>query len=242
MKIKTISAVILIIVLCALMIAFAWVGSNVTQKRVTENALSLVVMVLKDDAYVGIKTEIIKNLLSFAKLSDECKKGIVQTVYSKGEGLEELIRMLEYFEYNGKNISELEDLVITSGAKQAVKITNRMTAEDLAKKLIKDVYRGVTFEEQSGNGYLKRYFCSNLCIDVCENGKIRYLCDVTANSKEDLFIKWLHKNERIITVERIEKNGVIYEKFDGESLKGDLYINPENNRVIAAEITIKYDE
>ena len=242
MKVRVKSVIILIILICALMIGAALAGGNEVRKRVTENALSLAAMVLKDNMCDCKKSEIVKNLLSFTKLSDECKNGIVQTVETDGEGLEDLIQMLEYFEYNRKNISALEDFFKTGDAEQTIKITARMTTEDLAKKLIKDVYFGVTFEEQSGNGYLKRYFCSNICIDVCENGKIRYLCDVAANSKEDLFMEWLHKNQTVITVERTEKNGVIYEKIDGECMKGDLYINPENNRVIAAEITIKYAE
>ena len=216
-------------------------GYKTHQKKVTETALSLIAEVVKDDTYNN-KADITKNLLAFAKLSDECKKGIAKMVDKKDESADALIQKLEYFEYTRKNIAELEEWVSSHNAEQTVKIIEKMTSEDLAKSLIKEVYYGVNFEEQSGKGYLKRYLCSNVCIDALEGGRLRYLCDVTAKSQEDLFMKWLNKNESINIIEQSEKYGVIYEKIEGKRIKGELYVNPENKRVVAAEITIKYDE
>lgn len=241
MKTRIVTSLVTLSVICVLMLVFTSVGRTVNEKKVTENALSLIAMVLKDEKYENVKFEMTKNLLSFAELSEDCEKGILQFV-KEGNSIDELIEKLEYFEYTGKNIVALEELVISDELEQAVKVIDKMTSEDLAKKLIKEVYYGVSFEEQIGKGYIKRFYCSNVCIDACEGGKIRYLCDVTAKSDEDLFLKWLYKNETVSIIEKTEKNGVIYESFEGGNIKGDLYINPENNRVIAAEIAIKYDE
>ncbi|MBQ8836709.1 MAG: hypothetical protein IJ002_04295 [Clostridia bacterium] len=117
-----------------------------------------------------------------------------------------------------------------------------ISSEELARQLIKEVYPNVKFERQegSGDGFLVRYYCSNICIDACEGGIVKYLCDVTARSSEDLFGQWLFYNNDIDVLYEAEHDGIIYKNIEGALITASLLINPNNMRVFAAEITIKY--
>ncbi len=122
-----------------------------------------------------------------------------------------------------------------------IKFMRSPNIEDLVDTLINDVYGGVEFKKIEGfkNNFEKRYFCSNLCIDVCKDGTVRYLCDITANSNEDLFLRWLYEKEKAKVIEEREENGAIYKKIVGASILAELYVNPQNDRVFAAIISIK---
>lgn len=125
-----------------------------------------------------------------------------------------------------------------------IKVVGKPTTEEMAEKLIKDVYSGIKFTKTEGNGenFILRYYCSNVCIDVCKDGVIRYLCDITANSETDLFGEWLFKDEHAKIVEQSKENGAICRKIEGDNIFATLYINPENIRVFAAKIYLKYRE
>lgn len=123
-------------------------------------------------------------------------------------------------------------------------LDGNISSEELASQLIKDVYRNVKFEKQTGNGddFLVRFYCSNICIDACSGGVVRYLCDVTAKSEEDLFQKWLFNESEFEVKQKLADGGVIYKEIESKLLSAALYINSENNRVFAAKISIKYQQ
>ena len=122
-----------------------------------------------------------------------------------------------------------------------IKFMRAPNISDLVDTLINDVYGGVEFEKVNGVGrnFEERYYCSNLCIDVCKGGVVKYLCDITATSNEDLFSKWLFEEENVRVIKQEEENGAIFQELDGNSITATVYINPENKRIFAAIISIK---
>ena len=122
-----------------------------------------------------------------------------------------------------------------------IKLVEKTSAEELAERLIKEVYRGVHFEKQDGNGknFLIRYYCSNLCIDVCENGRIKYISDIKAHSSKDIFYEWLFEDEKAKTIQETEDGGIVYKAFEGKNIYGTIGINSENGRIFIARINIK---
>lgn len=217
---------------------------NNYKAEVTETALSLCAMTIKNADLDEQNTESVKNLLTFADLSDICKQNIIYSVKNNSENLDKIVSALEYFEYSHKNIKNLERISEEQTASTIKLINKNITSEELAAKLINDIYDDAKFEKQVGNGndYLVRYYCSNICIDACSDGTVRFLNDVAAKSSNDPFQEWLFDEMKINIIEETEIDGVIHKTVEGDLINAYLCINPENNRVFAAQITIKYPQ
>ncbi len=109
---------------------------------------------------------------------------------------------------------------------------------DRVEAFIKELYKnGVTFTELNGDGtvYKKRYYCSNVCIDLLNDGSIRYLSDENDADNEDKFLKWLYKDKVEIVAEE-EFYGFLYRRVKSSMLKCEMCISRSDGRVVAARI------
>ncbi len=74
------------------------------------------------------------------------------------------------------------------------------SAEAHAEELLRALYgRRVTFRCETGDGtvFSTRYYCSNVCMDACADGSVRYLCDIRAVGGEDPLLQWLFGQEKV---------------------------------------------
>lgn len=108
-------------------------------------------------------------------------------------------------------------------------------AEELMKKLYG---RGVVFQTAEGDGtvYVKRYYCSNVCIDICADGSIRYLSDVNDADGEDEFLLWLQKGEEIEIISEGEIYGYILRHVKCGGMSAEVCIEKQSGRAVAARI------
>lgn len=182
------------------------------------------------------------NYLTFTDLPQKHIEIIQSALKISPQNLDSVAKKMILFEYTEKNLKELLSEIENSAYVQTVVLKDEITAEEFANILIKKVFKGgVDFKEESGDGnnYLKRYYCGNICIDVLDEYTIRYLSNVEAVSKEDLFYNWLLDNsEYDITVDN-RINGLQYKEIIAESFFAKLYIIPEIEKILSAEITLK---
>lgn len=111
--------------------------------------------------------------------------------------------------------------------------------DERAKELINELYKnGVNFIEERGDGtvYVKRYYCSNVCIDVLSDGSIRYLSDVNDADKEDKFLKWLYKGGGAEIVYESEVYGFLIRRVENKGITCSLCIEKADGRVVVARI------
>ena len=112
-------------------------------------------------------------------------------------------------------------------------------AERNAEEIMKLLYKnGVVFKEDVGDGtvYLKRYYCSNVCIDVLSDGGIRYLSDVNDADGEDGFLKWVNSRDNFRIVSESEIYGFLIRRITASGIKCKICIEKDGGRVVAARI------
>ncbi len=130
-------------------------------------------------------------------------------------------------------IFEKEEYVATFGS------ADFSETEERANELIKELYKnGVNFIEERGDGtvYVKRYYCSNICVDVLSDGSIRYLSDENDADNEDKFLKWLNKGGGAKIVYESEFYGFLVRKVKNNGITCNLCIEKADGRVVAARI------
>ena len=117
--------------------------------------------------------------------------------------------------------------------------SNYEKAEERAKELIKKLYKnGVPLKEDEGDGttYVKRYYCSNVCIDILSDGNLRYLTDVNDADGEDKFLTWLNGNTGAEIISQTEVYGFIFRRVKSGIINCDICIEKDGGRVVAARI------
>ena len=117
--------------------------------------------------------------------------------------------------------------------------SNYEKAEERAKELIKELYKnGVPLKEDEGDGtvYVKRYYCSNVCIDIMSDGNLRYLTDVNDADGEDKFLIWLNKKAAVEIISNTEVYGFILRRVKSGIISCDMCIEKDGGRVVAARI------
>ncbi len=113
------------------------------------------------------------------------------------------------------------------------------SAQAHAEKLIKEIYGNrVTFRTAYGDDttFRTRYYCSNICVDACADGSVRYLCDIRAKGGEDPLLSWLCKHEDTEVLYSETQNGVEYRKVQNARCTAELSILQQTGRVFAAKI------
>lgn len=116
---------------------------------------------------------------------------------------------------------------------------NLSDAEERAENFIKDLYKNrVSFKTDTGDGtvYLKRYYCSNICIDVLEDGSLRYLSDVNDADNKDVFLTWLYSFDKVEIISESEFYGFIKRKVKSKGMVCDICIDKKDGRVVTARI------
>ncbi len=121
----------------------------------------------------------------------------------------------------------------------AFAVKSNTDGERRVEELIKELYgRGVSFTEEVGDGtvYTKRYYCSNVCIDLLSDGSIRYLSDVNDADSEDSFLRWLYKNGDREILSDSEVYGFILRTVKCGGVRCSMCIDKNDGRVVAARI------
>ena len=112
-------------------------------------------------------------------------------------------------------------------------------AEEYAEKLLKEIYGNrVTFRRVHGDDttFRTRYYCSNICVDACADGSVRYLCDIRSAGSEDPLLKWLCDGVDTAVMRSETQNGIEYRKVQNKRCTAELSILQQTGRVFAAKI------
>lgn len=239
---KLLIALSAIVVLLFVLLLFSNTSLNVYQNRVNETALSFCAEEILSTNSPQTKAENIKMLLTFSDLSEKHKKILINSARNNAPGLAEVANMMQYFEYNRRTLNLLIEKIENLETVTAIKTVDNVTANEVAQMMIKDIFKGgVKFNKEfgDGNNYVIRYYCSNFCIDVCNDTTIRYMSNISHAGSEDLLLNWLLEDENAY-VDTIElKSGIEYRKVAGNTISAIVYVDVTTNRVIAAEITLK---
>ncbi|MBR5314509.1 MAG: hypothetical protein IKU45_03735 [Clostridia bacterium] len=107
--------------------------------------------------------------------------------------------------------------------------------EELLKAL---ELNGIRLEEESGDGssFQKRYYCSNVCVDLLNDGSIRYLSDINDADGEDRFLKWLYKGGEVKIISESHFYGFILRNLRKGAINCQICIEQGSGRVVAARI------
>lgn len=212
------------------------------KSSVNESALSLCANIYRENISPEEKAKYVSYFLSFSDLPQAEREKMILAVKYDSAGTSKIIEKLEYFEYSRKNIKNLcDEINKLQPAKDTFSITKNMSSEELAEILLNDLFGTVSiFKTVNGAGtdFIKRYYCSNVCIDICKEGKIRYLCDISGEKGEDMFLKWLKKDREVIFEDVISYGKFICQEIESEGFRGKICIDGESGHVFAAEIKI----
>lgn len=122
----------------------------------------------------------------------------------------------------------------------AFKQRNAESAEAHAEELLHALYgRRITFRSEVGDGtnFTTRYYCSNVCIDACADGSVRYLCDIRSAGGEDPLLKWLFGQDDVKLIRSDRQYGMEYRDIKSEKCFAEICVNLQTGRVFAAKIT-----
>lgn len=122
----------------------------------------------------------------------------------------------------------------------AFKQNQTESAERHAEELLRALYgRRVTFRRETGDGtnFTTRYYCSNVCIDACADGNVRYLCDIRSARGEDPLLAWLFGQDTVSVLCSEQQYGMENRLVQSERCFAELCINLSTKRVFAAKIT-----
>lgn len=230
------------VVLLLVFLLFSNASLDIYKKRVNETAFSICAEEILSTNSPQTKAENIKTILTFSDLYEKHKKVLIDSVRNSSPGLAEIAKFMQYFEYNQKNLNLLIEKIESLETVSAIKTVNKVTAGEVAEMMINDIFKGgvkLNKELGDGNNYIIRYYCSNFCIDVCNDTTIRYMSNISHAGSEDLLLNWLLEDENAY-VDTIElQSGIEYRKVTGNTICAIVCVDVNTNRVIAAEITLK---
>lgn len=112
-------------------------------------------------------------------------------------------------------------------------------AEEHAEALIHALYGSrVTFRKERGDStnFTTRYYCSNVCIDACADGSVRYLCDIRSAGGEDPLLMWLFEQDEIQTLYSQMSEGIEFREVQSNACIAEICVNRQTGRVFAAKI------
>ena len=115
-------------------------------------------------------------------------------------------------------------------------------AETHAEELLHALYgKRVAFRREIGDGtnFTTRYYCSNVCIDACADGSVRYLCDIRSAGGEDPLLAWLFGQEEVQLIRSNKQYGMECREIQSEKCFAEICVNLQTGRVFAAKITFK---
>lgn len=240
MMTKTIRLMILYFISSITVAFFAYVGLWKYHAAVTETALSLCGETLLRSDDLSLKSEMVNDFLAFVRIPEETKKNLQDVIESGDSRIFELADRMVYFTFSQKAVRNLckEIDTLAEGAIPASQTTSE-SVKDRAKKLIQDLYgKRVPFQEISGNGtdFLVRYYCSNICIDACSDGSIRYMSDVFGTASADP-LRALLFSEADTVVENSETVlSFIFQKLRSKQAYAEVCIDTSTGRIFAAKI------
>ncbi|MBQ4599194.1 MAG: hypothetical protein IJB19_04725 [Clostridia bacterium] len=126
------------------------------------------------------------------------------------------------------------------GSVIAFKQSPTENAEEHAEELLRALYgKRVVFRREIGSGtdFTTRYYCSNVCIDACADGSVRYLCDIRSAGGADPLLTWLFGQEKVQLVRSSRQYGMEYREMQSAKCFAEICVNLQTERVFAAKIT-----
>jgi len=130
------------------------------------------------------------------------------------------------FEKEEENVETLAKITYSDGERRLSEFIKALELDRI----------GLKEEKGDGTVYDKRYYCSNVCIDLLKDGSIRYLSDVNDADGEDRFLKWLYKGKNVEIVSESEFYGFILRRVKSGGINCQLCIEKAGGRVVAARI------
>lgn len=214
-----------------------------TEAAVTEAALSLAGAEIERCIAGNGDSSHIQNYLAFADLNEASKEKLLIALTARPGELQSIAAKLRDFSYSR------EALQTFGGGYRQVKRRGRRPArieadmEDArvleAEKLLRTLFdSGVRFKELDGDGivYLKRYYCANVCLDVCMNGTIRYLCYLDGTGTDDRFFEYFFKQGCYQIEEKETVGAISCRVVVSDTHRAILYIDTNSGHTVAANI------
>ena len=212
------------------------------KSSINEAALSMYIAEIESKHSTEEKEETVKRLLCFVDMPDDVKQILVDVANQKTSLTSETINKMRHFEYNNNNLQELcIEIKKSNLAIDVFKVAKNMISEELAIELINSVFGNATnfkIIQGDGSNFVKRYYCSNVCIDACENGVLKYISNFNDLKQTDPFINWMD-NAEMKTIKKSKLSNIEYKEVESKGNKVKIYINHTNQHVIAAVITLK---
>lgn len=214
-----------------------------TEAAVTEAALSLAGAEIERCIEEKCDGSHVKNYLAFADLNEASKEKLLLALSGHRSGLQSIAAQLSNFSYSREALKQLEMNIDALGASAAGPARLDADMEDAriseAKKLLSALFGSkVNFKEQDGDGilFLKRYYCANICLDVCMNGTLRYLCYLDSAENGDRFFEYYFKPGHYRIEEKKRVGMFECSMIVSDTHRAVLYIDAESGHTVAAKI------
>ena len=139
--------------------------------------------------------------------------------------------------FSAAGVSALQN---SKGYTTSIALKKTQKTETHAERLIRELYgSGVVFHREFGDGinFSSRYYCANICVDVCTDGSVRYLCDVKSAGGEDKFLQWLLTQKNGTVIRKEVQDTVEYQYFRSADCTAEICSNLQTGRAFAAKIT-----
>ncbi len=224
--------------------AFSYIALCRYHVSVTEAALSLCGDAIRESTDVHQKSKKVKDLLTFARISDEEKLILLEAIIRNDPQITALAEKMRSFSYTP---AELQMLRAEIRALQEESIHTFLaptpeTAIENAETLVKKLYgRRVSFQSVKGNGtdFQLRYYCGNICIDACEDGSIRYTADIEGSGGVDPLLALLFPESGTVVESNRKEGGFLRQTLRSALARAEVSLDPHTNRVFAAKILFK---
>ena len=207
---------------------------------VIEATLSVCGKTMLSDITPKERSNKVKDFLVLIPISEEEKLTLTSAIAIDTPAVRSLAEKMLYFSYTPKKLFALrEEIRALSGAVPTVSMGTSENVTEKARTLVQKLYgRRVPFQTASGNGsdFYIRFYCSNICIDACVDGSIRYTADIKGESGRDPLLDALQLSEDDCIMRSHVQNGYLLQTRRNAHFNVDICIDPQTSRVFWAKI------
>lgn len=222
-------------VICAATAVFSYLSAERMRKNVTEVALSFCAEEL-EKAPETRSTEHLRNYLAFADLPETVKQTLLTAVTVP----QDLLEKMRYFSFDDdemrtlcKEIEGLRDQTVA-----AFRLSDAAAYDYTGgEKMIRSLFGSVALTETKIEGG-KRYACGNICIDLCENDSVRFLCDIRSGGDGERILRYFFKNAPFTVTHSEILCGTEIQTITGDACTAEVCRDPGSGKIFAG--VIKY--